>query len=356
MKIVLAAPHWETGQWGYFCQRALEQLSHTVTRLEYGRRASGQPSLRQRVRRRLVGGNRFNLERLLAANQHDNLELVRVCTQQRPDVVLLIRGDVYLPETIHYLTDRIGAPVLNWCGDDPTWFPNILGSLRLYSRFFIVDPSYLPLAGQMGAKDPLYLPHAADPETYQPFALAADEARELACDVIFVGDSRHVMGHLPENWRRADTVEAVARLEIALRVYGKGWETLPDEYTVKRFVLGRALLPAERVARSYRAAGIVLNVHHPQLPQGCNQRTFEAPACGAFSLVDSRSELGRLFVPGEEVAVFDGVDDLQGNIRYYLAHAGERAAIAARGRERVLAEHTYQHRMKALLRHGVGYD
>lgn len=355
MKIVLAAPHWETGQWGFYCHRALTQLGHTVTRLEYGRRLNESPGLRQRARRRLLGSQQFGLERLLEANRQDNLELVRTCTQERPDVVLLIRGDVYLPETIHYIAENLKAPVLNWCGDDPSWFPNILGSLRLYARFFIVDPFYLPLARQMGAKDPLYLPHAADPEAYQPYELSTQEKDELACDVIFVGDSRHVMGHLPENWHRADTIEAVARLGTVLRVYGKGWESLPEDYAVKRSICGRSLLPAERVARSYRAARIVLNVHHPQLPQGCNQRTFEAPACGAFSLVDDRTELGKLLVPGEEVAVFSDVDDLKTKIAHYLANDSERAAIAARGRERVLAEHTYAHRMKALLEQGIGH-
>ena len=301
-----------------------------------------------------MGPRQFGLERLLEANRQDNLDLVRVCARERPDVVLLIRGDVYLPETIHHLTEQLAAPVLNWCGDDPSWFPNILGSLRLYTRFFIVDPSYLPLARQMGAKDPRYLPHAADPAAYQPYALSAQEKEALACDVIFVGDSRHVMGHLPENWHRAETVEAVARLGVDLRVYGKGWESLPEHYTVKESIRGRSLLPAERVARSYRAARIVLNVHHPQLPEGCNQRTFEAPACEAFSLVDERSELGNLLAPGAEVAVFSDVDDLKAKLRHYLADDSERAAIAARGRERVLAEHTYTHRMKALLEQGIG--
>jgi spore maturation protein CgeB len=35
---------------------------------------------------------------------------------------------------------------------------------------------------------------------------------------------------------------------------------------------------------------------------------------------------------------------------YYLAHPGERAAIAARGRARVLRDHTYEERLKTILR------
>jgi len=201
----------------------------------------------------------------------------------------------------------------------------------------------------MGARDPEYLPHAADPEVYRPYLLSSAEQQALACDVVFVGDSRHRMGHLPENWHRVQVLEAVAQLGVHLRVYGKGWETLDDSYAVKRHVAGRVLLPAEQVARAYRAAAIVLNVHHPQLPQGCNQRTFEVPACGAFQLVDMRTELSHLFKLDEEVACYRDTKNLQEKVRYYLAHPAERAHLAEAGHKRVLAEHTYVHRLRRLL-------
>ncbi len=353
MKVVLAAPHWETGQWGYYCHRALEQLGHVVIRLEYGRVLAQPLPMVERLRRRLLHEPTFSLDRLLRVQHQANLRLLTTCTRERPDVLLLLRGDVYLPETIHAVTARLRIPVLNWCGDDPAWFPNILGSLRLYTRFCIVDPSYLPLARQMGACEPAYLPHAADPDVYRPYPLSPAERDSFACEVIFVGDSRHRMGHLPENWYRVEMVEAVARLGVRLRVYGKGWETLDESYQVRQAVAGRALLPAERVARAYQAAHIVLNVHHPQLPQGCNQRTFEAPACGAFSLVDDRAELHRLFAVEEEIAAYRDTEDLAAQIRHYLAHAAERERIAARGRQRVLDEHTYVHRLRWLLERGM---
>jgi spore maturation protein CgeB len=41
--------------------------------------------------------------------------------------------------------------------------------------------------------------------------------------------------------------------------------------------------------------------------------------------------------------------ELRERVRHYLAHPDERAALAAAGRRRVLAEHTYRHRMERLL-------
>jgi len=55
--------------------------------------------------------------------------------------------------------------------------------------------------------------------------------------------------------------------------------------------------------------------------------------------------VGEFFDPGRELALFAGVDEAREKIRYYLAHDGERRAIAARGQRRAHAEHTYDHRL-----------
>jgi spore maturation protein CgeB len=42
--------------------------------------------------------------------------------------------------------------------------------------------------------------------------------------------------------------------------------------------------------------------------------------------------------------VYDGTDDLVDQVSYWLSHEDERAAVADAGHQRVLAEHTYDHR------------
>jgi spore maturation protein CgeB len=59
--------------------------------------------------------------------------------------------------------------------------------------------------------------------------------------------------------------------------------------------------------------------------------------------------LPELFRVGEEIAVFKTVDELKGKIRYYLEREEERAAMAAKARERALREHTFEHRMREML-------
>ena len=114
----------------------------------------------------------------------------------------------------------------------------------------------------------------------------------------------------------------------------------------------------EETVKIYNAAKINLNLHSSTYHTGVNPdgdfvnpRTFEIAACGGFQLVDERLELGELLEPGEEVATFRSIDELTQKIHHYLAHGEEARAIAGRGRERVLKEHTLQQRMREMLIH-----
>ena len=51
----------------------------------------------------------------------------------------------------------------------------------------------------------------------------------------------------------------------------------------------------------------------------------------------------------DELATFGSMDELQEKIVHFLAHPEKREAIARRGQQRVLREHTYAARMQTLL-------
>jgi spore maturation protein CgeB len=59
--------------------------------------------------------------------------------------------------------------------------------------------------------------------------------------------------------------------------------------------------------------------------------------------------LAELFVPGKEIVTFDTIPELREKMAYYAARPEERAQIVAAGRERVLREHTYAHRIEQML-------
>lgn len=345
MRIFVAGPWWDTGAWAEYVAKGFQELDHQVRLFLYSRELNRPIDLRARIQRRLIGEDRFQLERLFDLARDDNVKLLHDVEEFDPELIVIMKGEVFLPETLHTVKRRAGVPIVQWCGDNPFWFPNIIGSLDIYDWFFLADGYYAPEMTARGARRVEFLPHAADPNVYSDRQEPAAEGAE----VIFVGDSRHRMGHLPENWYRVETLEAVARMGVDLAVYGRGWETLPEGSPVKPHHRAKTLLPAQRVAAAYRASKIVLNVHHPQIVQGCNMRTFEAAACGAFQLVDDRPSLHQLFNPPEDLVTYSSPSELTDLIRRYLADPDQRRAVAERGRRRVLAEHTYTKRLAFML-------
>jgi spore maturation protein CgeB len=79
-----------------------------------------------------------------------------------------------------------------------------------------------------------------------------------------------------------------------------------------------------------------------------NPRTFELAACGAFQIVDDRTLLSEVFTK-EQVLTFSRPEDLVPLVRQWLSDDMARRQMADAGRQRVLAEHTYDHRMRQLL-------
>ena len=60
-------------------------------------------------------------------------------------------------------------------------------------------------------------------------------------------------------------------------------------------------------------------------------------------------ELAEYFIPGEDLVLYDSVDDLIQKIDYYLSHEEERLQIAKNGYEKVKRYHTYDTRLTEIL-------
>ena len=343
MRVLLIGPYWDTGQWTEYCAQGLQDLGHDVRMYRYGERLERPIGFRGRVRRRVIGPDRYHIYRMFQVSQADNLDVLRIAGDQQPDFTIVLKGESLLPETVDRLKNLTNGPVAQWCGDDPTWFPNIIGAAHLYDRFYLADPTYAAELQPRGVCA-RFLPHAVDPSAW-----AGQDADARSVDVIFVGDARHNMGHLPANRSRVEILEAVARAGFSLAVWGRGWEKLELGYRVREANRGLTMLPAAAVARAYRSAKIVLNVHHAQMREGPNMRTFEIPAAGAFQLTDFKARMTELFEVGTEIATYQDSGDVAATVERYLGEESTRRAIAEAGKRRVERDHTYAVRMRQLI-------
>jgi len=103
------------------------------------------------------------------------------------------------------------------------------------------------------------------------------------------------------------------------------------------------------VPKLYNACRLNLNATNLQMGCAVNQRVFDVPACSALVLTDYQESLAELLEPERECATYREAGEIPEIARFYLENPAAARAIAARGRERVLREHTYRHRVERII-------
>ena len=213
-----------------------------------------------------------------------------------------------------------------------------------YDFWFVIqrEPCIAALK-QAGAKEVRYLPMAADPSVHRPLELTQAEREEYGSDVSFVG-----AGYA----NRRAIFPRLLKHEWRFKLWGNEWDGATDLTSVLQ--RNGARIDTDTCQKVFNASAVNLNLHSwagtGLDPEGdfVNPRTFELAACGAFQLADRRSLMPDLFT-ASEVATVSSPDELPGEISRWLREPEQRLAMAAKARQRALAEHTYVHRMRDLL-------
>ena len=321
-----------------YCARALAGLGHQVSVLDLAPYASGLEALprftpKKAARARVSEAwGRFLGSGIIAAVEAAQPDLVLAMAQAPLDAGVLAE------------IGKRGALRALWFVEDHRLFEYWQHVVPEYDYFFsIQDGGFVADAARRTAGHVAYLPCAADPAVHAPLALSPAERDQLGAPVGFVGAGYR---------NRRIVFRSV--LDLGLKIWGTEWGGAGQvEAAVQR---AGARISTEDCVRIFNATDVNLNLHSSTYVDGVdprgdfvNPRTFEVAAAGAFQLVDRRTLLPSLLEPGREVATFADAAELRDLVRHYLAHPEERAAIAAAGRARVLAEHTYRHRMERIL-------
>jgi spore maturation protein CgeB len=263
---------------------------------------------------------------------------------ERPvDIVLCMAQAPLSARALEELRKR-GIVTVLWFVEDYLRFTYWKELAKHYDYVFTIQKGdCIEALKAAGAREVHYLPPAADPLVHLPVGLSAEEKARWGSPISFVGAGYHNRVHL-----------FAALAEMPLKIWGTEWpECRPFDKLVQE--KGRRLTPNEYI-KIFNATEININLHSSTERDGVdpygdfiNPRTFELAAAGAFQLVDERSLLSELFTPGEDIITFNSLDDLKEKIAYYMAHPEERAIVAQKARQRVLKEHTYEHRLTKML-------
>ncbi len=324
-----------------------------------------------------------------------------------PDLVFTINHlgfdrEGWLMDTFH----RLRLPSVSWYVDSPAIILNLYaGPKSDLSYIFVWDPTYIPEVKALGFDKVFPLPLATDPDIFR--LRPVRELKPWQAYVAFVGNS--LMGSVEKKLERLpNTPEFLAffarlaaayqarpfrRLEALLAdegltddpllndldhtqltdleagiiwaatrdyrltclqalapfapvIYGDpGWRQLLG----RPFQLRPEVNYFEDLPLIYGASVINFNATSLQMKTAINQRVFDAPAAGGFLLTDYREQLRELFQVGEEVICYRHPEEIPELVGYYLRHQRARQKVVERARARILAEHTYRHRLQTML-------
>ncbi len=260
----------------------------------------------------------------------------------RPDLVLAL-AQAPLNRLVLQRLKRAGVRTAMWFVEDHAVFDYWRAYAPLYDVFAVIQKEpFVSLLRDLGQPNAPYLPLAALPSFHRMPELSPEERAEYGAEISFLGAG------YPN--RRA-AFRALADRDF--KIWGSDWDG--ETALARNIQRGGARISAEESVKIYAAADINLNLHSSvfadKLVSGgdfVNPRTFELACMGAFQLTDRRRLMPELFA-ADELAVFDSMPECLSLIDHFAAHPEERAAFAARARARVLRDHTYQQRMRALL-------
>lgn len=327
--------------------------------------------------------------------------ILRAAVEFRPHFALTVNHlGVDREGVLTDLLARLELPLASWFVDDPHLIVGLYeGLVSPWVALFTWDADTVAGMRALGFEHVRYLPLATDPTRFAP-------AGPERLDVAFVGNSmvtkaRLKEGRVPaelgahlEEWA-ADFAQSPVRTvraylaarhpEVASRLERLPAETrLAVETAVTWMATGRwrhacvqALLPLRPVIvgdagwreilpasgwahlpemsyytdlpRFYPQVRVNFNATSLQMKGAVNQRVFDVPACGAFLLTDYRQQLEGLFCLGREAVCYADPGEVLDLARFYLRHEAQRRRVAEAARRRVLAEHTYDHRLTALV-------
>ena len=322
---------------GRYCVRALEQMGHNVRAFEAPLMFSAFTGLQALG---LPPAQTAQLEN--AFLQVVGQAIWAQVQAQEPHLVLAM-AQAPLGRGLLQRLRRAGVRTAMWFVEDHSVFQYWRAYAPLYDVFAIIQKQpFMDLLTAAGQKNFLYLPLAAQPDFHAPTELTPEQRREYGADLGFLGAG------YPN--RRLAFRPLAGR---DLKIWGSDWDG--EGLLAAHVQRGGARIGEEESVRIYNATRVNLNLHSSLqtaelVSHGdfVNPRTFELAAMNAFQLLDERSLLPELFAP-DELATFACIEEFYAKIEYFLAHPEERAAYAGRARARVLRDHTYGHRMQALL-------
>lgn len=278
-----------------------------------------------------------------------NLEAMRHVADFKPDVVLVMALAPIIPWFLES-AGQSGAVTAHWYIENSRYYPAnpLIPPWQViapyYDHFFTIQKgAFFKALASKGVKNYHYLPVGCNPWIHNKIRDKSSLNRNYCSEICFVASPYP---------NRVNLLKDLHGFDIAL--WGPGWAEIEH---LRHLARGNGSLVTSREENLIiNGAKIGLNIHstldsEDSITQSdfLNPRVFTIAACGTFQLVDEHELLADIFQNGKEVATYHDPASLKSQITYFMKNREDRERMARNASERVLAEHTYQHRIHRLL-------
>ena len=246
--------------------------------------------------------------------------------------------DYFLKEELEVIRENLpGVKIVMWFPDHLKSFDRAFFMTADYDALFFKDPFIVKNLYDIYEMNVFYLPEAFSKLRHTVTNDFMERRGEYDCDIAMIG-SQHSF--------RVPLLEKLLDYDIKLYGVGNPWWLNTDK--IKKFYTGRFAADHEK-ANAFCGARIALNTLYFAEIEGVNVRAFEIAGSGGFQLMQWKPGLSDLFVLDKEVVAYHTAQELREKIDYYLEHTEERQKIAAAGKRRAWAEHSYEPRLQRLI-------
>ena len=288
----------------------------------------------ERIRYHLAADKDAFFERIEARFNNHILDLY---SSFRPDIVVIIQGNVIYKETLERMT---GCKKVLWMMDSISRYPRSYELRNSVDSIFLFEKTDIEKLWNSDKITGHFLALALDEKVYYPFV---DRKKDV--DILFIGA-------LYEN--RIEMLEKVSEKfrNYVVKVYGHYYAPLRRPFyhlfrKNKNVFLNKNIAPA-RVNELYNCSKICLNIHHEQSRYGVNQRFFEISGSRSFQLVDNNAYIADNF-SNTEIVTYSTLPELFEKIDMALNNSIDTNAIAENAYEKITSNHTFTHRVRYLL-------
>jgi len=272
-----------------------------------------------------------------------NDQLVRLAVENGIDFIHLGKGESILGETIKRIKTVFPAiKIIHFYGDyrpsPPAWVTD-LG--RYVDVTFIQgrDEGLREKYQQAGCRRVEFLNCGTDPDIFYP------QSVDKEYDIVFMANYSK-----PDKFEwmkgRLELVKAIASNGFGIHIFGTGWGKLGEtkNITLHPFVAGEAFARECSKAKLALAYGTNKVRGYTSWP-----RLLNSMSSGTMVLTKYFPGLEDVFENAYDLQWFTREKDLINLVRYYLDNDEERKKIAESGRNQVLENHTWNHRIETIL-------